>query len=236
MSDKPKSGGGTGPKPSTARDKTVRVKTARRRTNSSTRWLQRQLNDPYVKEAQRQGFRSRAAFKLLEMDEKLHILKPGQVVVDLGAAPGGWCQVALQKKAKKVVAIDLLDMPDIQGVDFIKLDFMDDTAPGRLTELTGGLVDLVLSDMAQNTMGHQQTDHIRIMTLVEAAYDFAIQILKQNGAFVAKVFQGGTESVLLARMKRDFKTVKHIKPPASRKESAEQYVVAMGFRGESGKI
>lgn len=236
MSDKPKSGGGTGSgtgsgsKPSAARDKTVRVKTARRRTNSSTRWLQRQLNDPYVKEAQRQGYRSRAAFKLLEMDEKLHILKPGQVVVDLGAAPGGWCQVALAKKAKKVVAIDLLDMPEIPGVDFIQLDFMDDTAPERLTALTAGPVDVVLSDMAQNTMGHQQTDHIRIMALVEAAYDFAIQILKPNGAFVAKVFQGGTEGVLLARMKRDFKSVKHVKPPASRKESAEQYVVATGFR------
>lgn len=235
MSDKPKSGGGAGAgsgrKPPTARDKTVRVKTARRRTGSSNRWLERQLNDPYVKEAQRQGFRSRAAFKLLEMDEKLHLLKPGQVVVDLGAAPGGWCQVALQKKAKKVVAIDLLDMPEIPGVDFIQLDFMDDSAPERLTALTAGPVDVVLSDMAQNTMGHQQTDHIRIMALVEAAYDFAVQILKPNGAFVAKVFQGGTEGGLLARMKRDFKTVKHMKPPASRKESAEQYVVATGFRG-----
>lgn len=234
MTDKPKSGGGagSGPKPPTARDKTVRVKTARRRTNSSTRWLQRQLNDPYVKEAQRQGYRSRAAFKLIEMNDKLHLLKAGQIVVDLGAAPGGWCQVAIEKKAKKVIAIDLLDMPDIQGVDFIKLDFMDDTAPDRLMALAGGRVDLVLSDMAQNTMGHQQTDHIRIMALVEAAYDFAGSILKPNGAFVAKVFQGGTEAGLLGRMKRDFKTIKHIKPPASRKESAEQYVVAMGFRGE----
>ena len=231
MVDKPKSPSGAGRKPGTARDKTVRVKTARRRTGSSTRWLERQLNDPYVKEAQRQGYRSRAAFKLIEMDEKLRILKPGQVVVDLGAAPGGWCQVAIAKKAKKVVALDILAMPEIPGVDFIQLDFMDDTAPARLTALTDGPVDVVLSDMAPNTIGHQQTDHLRIMSLVEAAYDFAVQILKPNGTFVAKVFQGGTEGGLLTRMRRDFKTVRHMKPPASRKESAEQYVVATGFRG-----
>lgn len=230
MTDKPKPGSGSGRKPGTARDKTVRVKTARRRTGSSTRWLERQLNDPYVKEAQRQGYRSRAAFKLIEMDEKCHFLKPGQVVVDLGSAPGGWCQVALAKKAKKIVAIDVLAMPEIPGVDFVQLDFMEDTAPARLTALTGGPVDVVLSDMAPNTTGHQQTDHLRIMGLVESAYDFAVQILKPNGVFVAKVFQGGTEGGLLARMKRDFKTVRHMKPPASRKESAEQYVVATGFR------
>jgi 23S rRNA (uridine2552-2'-O)-methyltransferase len=207
------------------------VKTARRRTSSSTQWLQRQLNDPYVREAQRLGYRSRAAFKLIEIDDKLHILKPNQVVVDLGAAPGGWAQVLATKKMERVVAIDILPMDEIPGVDILHLDFMDDTAPDVLRDRAGGPVDLVLSDLAPNTTGHADTDHDRIMALVEAAYDFAVQVLKPGGHFVAKVRQGGTEITLLNRMKREFTSVKHIKPPSSRKDSAEQFVAAMGFRG-----
>ena len=233
MSDKDKthvgrSGGGGGKR--TTREASVRVKTARRRTSSSTRWLQRQLNDPYVHEAQRLGYRSRAAFKITGIDEKLRLFKPGQVIVDLGAAPGGWSQVAVERKAKKVVAIDLLEIEPIPGVDFVQMDFMEDDAPDRLKAMTGGPVDLVLSDMAPNTTGHQETDHLRIMGLVEAAYLFATEVLKPGGGFVAKVFQGGAEQELLKQMKKDFTTVKHIKPPASRKESAEQFVVALGYR------
>ncbi len=214
----------------TTRDVAVRVKTARARTASSTKWLQRQLNDPFVREAERLGYRSRAAFKLLGIHEKLHILKPGQIIVDLGAAPGGWAQVAIAHKAKKVVAIDLLPIDPIPGVDFIQMDFMADDAPEKLKSLTGGPVDIVLSDMAPNTTGHQETDHLRIMGLVEAAYDFACHVLKPGGVFVSKVFQGGAQGELLAQMKRDFKTVRHMKPPASRKESSEQFLVATGFR------
>jgi 23S rRNA (uridine2552-2'-O)-methyltransferase len=217
----------------TSREKAVRVKTGRFRKSSSTKWLQRQLNDPYVHEAQRLGYRSRAAFKLLEIDEKVKILKPGQIIVDLGAAPGGWSQVAAAKKMKKVVAIDLLDIDPIPDVDFIQMDFMDDAAPALLMEHAGGMADVVLSDMAPNTSGHRETDHLRIIALVEAAYDFASQILKPKGAFVAKVFQGGAQHELLARMKQDFAVVRHIKPPSSRKESSEQFVVATGFRGTS---
>lgn len=216
----------------TRKKPTQRVKTARRRKTSSTRWLQRQLNDPYVQEAERLGYRSRAAFKLLEMDEKLDLLKPDQVVVDLGAAPGGWCQVALEKGAGKVIALDLLAMEEVPGVTFLQMDFMDDDAPEALIAAIGGGADLVLSDMAPNTIGHKSTDHLRIMMLVEAAYEFATQVLKPGGTFIAKVFQGGAESDLLAQMKKDFTKVKHIKPPASRKESSEQYVVAQGFKGE----
>ena len=207
-----------------------RVKTARGRKTSSKRWLERQLNDPYVTKAKAAGYASRAAYKLIEMDEKLKLLKPGMKVVDLGAAPGGWSQVAAEKKCAKIVAIDLLDMGEIPGVDFIVMDFMDDAAPDKLKDMLEGEADLVLSDMAPNTTGHKQTDHIRIMAVVEAAYDFATEVLKPGGAFVAKVFQGGAERDLLARMKQDFKTVKHIKPPASRQESSEQHVVAQGFR------
>ena len=214
----------------TAREKTKRVKTAKRRKSSSTRWLQRQLNDPYVSEAKRLGYRSRAAFKLLEIDEKTAILKPGMSVIDLGAAPGGWCQVAVEKGAEKVVGLDLLEMETMAGVTFLQMDFMDDDAPEALINAIGGGVDLVLSDMAANTTGHKQTDHLRIMALAEAAYEFACEVLRPEGSFVAKVFQGGAQHELLAQMKRDFKTVKHIKPPASRKESAEQYVIAQGFR------
>jgi 23S rRNA (uridine2552-2'-O)-methyltransferase len=220
----------TDKKKPTTRDKTVRVKTGRGRTTSSTRWLQRQLNDPYVREAQRLGYRSRAAFKIIEIDEKLKIFKPGQVIVDLGAAPGGWSQIAAMRKAKRVVAIDIIDIEPLPGVDFIQMDFMDDDAPDTLKAMTGGPVDLVLSDLAPNTTGHQDTDHLRIMGLVEAAYQFATEVLRPGGAFVAKVFQGGAQTELLAQMKRDFTTVKHIKPPSSRKESAEQFVAAIGFR------
>ncbi len=206
-----------------------RVRTAKRRKTSSTRWLERQLNDPYVDQAKKQGYRSRSAFKLLEIDEKAGLLKHGMKVVDLGAAPGGWSQVATEKGCR-VVALDLLRMDKLPGVDFIQMDFMDDDAPERLKELLGGPADLVLSDMAPNTTGHKSTDHIRIMAVVEAAYYFAREVLKPGGAFAAKVFQGGAEKDLLARMKKDFEKVRHIKPPASRSDSSEQFVVATGFR------
>lgn len=208
-----------------------KVKTAKRRKLSSTLWLERQLNDPYVAKAQKEGWRSRAAYKLIEIDEKLHLLKPGLFVVDLGAAPGGWSQVAV-KKGCKVIALDLLEMDEIPEVTFFQMDFMDDDAPQTLLDAMGGAgADIVMSDMAHNTTGHKGTDHIRIMALVEAAYEFAVEVLKPGGVFLAKVFQGGTENDLLNRMKKDFKTVKHIKPPASRKDSAETYVIAQGFRG-----
>lgn len=207
-----------------------KIKTAKGRKIASIKWIERQLNDPYVARAKREGYRSRAAYKLLEIDEKAKVLKRGQSVVDLGAAPGGWCQVALARGCN-VVAIDLLAMDEIPGVSFFQMDFMEDDAPQVLIDaLGGGGADVVMSDMAHNTVGHRSTDHTKIMLLVEAAYDFAIEILKPNGAFLAKVFQGGTEGDLLARMKKDFKTVKHIKPPASRKESPETYVIATGFR------
>jgi 23S rRNA (uridine2552-2'-O)-methyltransferase len=209
-----------------------RIRTAKGRKISSIKWLQRQLNDPYVQQAKKDGYRSRAAYKLLELDEKLHFLKKGQVVVDLGAAPGGWVQVALQKGCKHVVAIDLLEMDDLPGMTFFQMDFMEDEAPEALINALGGeMADVVMSDMAHNTIGHQQTDHLKIIALVEAAYYFAAEVLKPGGTFIAKVFQGGTQSDLLALMKRDFKTIKHIKPPASRKESPETYVIAQGFRG-----
>lgn len=212
------------------KDHMKKIKTAKGRKISSIKWIERQLNDPYVAKAKKEGYRSRAAYKLIEIDQKAHILKKGQVVVDLGAAPGGWCQVAADKGCK-VVGIDLLEMDEIAGVTFFQKDFMEDDAPQMLIDALGGeAADVVLSDMAHNTVGHRGTDHIKVMLLVEAAYDFAIEILKPHGAFIAKVFQGGTETELLARMKKDFKTVKHIKPPASRKESPETYVVAQGFR------
>lgn len=210
-----------------------KIKTAKGRKISSIKWIERQLTDPYVTKAKKDGWRSRAAFKIMEIDDKVKLLKKGQVVVDLGAAPGGWCQVAA-KKGCKVVAIDLLEMDEIPDVTFFQMDFMDDDAPDVLINALGGeQADVVLSDMAHNTVGHRNTDHTKIMLLVEAAYDFAIEILKPHGAFVAKVFQGGTETELLTRMKQDFRTVKHIKPPSSRKESPETYVVATGFRKTS---
>lgn len=219
-----------------ARPLKVRLKKARSLSSSSQKWLQRQLNDPYVARAKREGWRSRAAFKLLEIDDKLKLLKPGLRVVDLGAAPGGWSQIAAQRvKATegrgKVVAIDLLEIDPIPGVDFAQLDFLKDEAPEQLKQMLGGEADVVLSDMAANTTGHRATDHLRIVGLVELAIDFARQVLSPGGVFVAKVFQGGTENTLLAELKRDFTSVRHIKPQASRADSAELYVVATGFRG-----
>lgn len=213
------------------RDKATRVKTARGRKSSSTRWLQRQLNDPYVKEAERMGYRSRAAFKLTEMDDKLNFIKKDMTIIDLGAAPGGWSQVAIERGAKTVVALDLLEMDPIDGVTILQMDFMDDDAPEQIISLIGEGADIILSDMAPNTTGHKSTDHIRIITLVELAYDFVKDALKPGGIFVAKVFQGGTGSDLMAMMKRDFSKIKHVKPPASRKQSSEEYIVAMGYRG-----
>jgi 23S rRNA (uridine2552-2'-O)-methyltransferase len=215
----------------------VRLKTARQRKASSQRWLERQLNDPYVAAARREGYRSRSAFKLIEIDDRLRLLKPGKRVVDLGAAPGGWSQVAAERVRAadgkgQVVAIDLLPMEPIAGVAFIELDFMDPSAPARLRGLLReGKADVVLSDMAAQGTGHARTDHLRIMGLAEAAAEFACEVLSPGGAFLCKVFQGGTERELLERLKRAFATVRHLKPPASRSESAELYVVATGFRG-----
>lgn len=212
-----------------------RVKTANKRSLSSQKWLERQLNDPYVARAKREGYRSRAAYKLLEIDEKYKILKPGQRVVDLGAAPGGWSQIAAKVVGAKgkVVGIDLLPIDPMPGVEFIELDFLDESAPGRLIEMLGGPADVVMSDMAANTTGHKKTDHLRIIGLAEAAIYFAREILAPGGAFIAKVFQGGTENQLLADLKRDFAVVRHVKPAASRADSAELYVMATGFRGRA---
>jgi 23S rRNA (uridine2552-2'-O)-methyltransferase len=215
----------------------VRLKTAKQRKPSSQRWLERQLNDPYVAAAKRQGYRSRAAFKLIEIDDKHRLLEPGARVVDLGAAPGGWSQVAAERVRAvggkgQVVAIDLLAMEPIPGVEFLELDFMDASAPERLRGLLrDGRADVVLSDMAAQGTGHTRTDHLRIMGLAEAAVEFACEVLVPGGAFLCKVLQGGTERELLDRLKRAFGSVKHIKPPASRAESAELYVLATGFRG-----
>jgi 23S rRNA (uridine2552-2'-O)-methyltransferase len=215
-----------------------RLKTARKRTLSSQKWLERQLNDPYVAQAKRDGYRSRAAYKLLEIDEKYHLLKPGQRVVDLGAAPGGWSQIAAAKVGSthgkgRVVGIDLLPIDPLPGVEFIQLDFLDEDAPRKLMDLLGGPADIVMSDMAANTTGHKKTDHLRIVGLAEAAIVFAREVLAPGGSFVAKVFQGGTENQLLADLKRDFAVVRHVKPGASRAGSSELYVLATGFRGSS---
>lgn len=210
-----------------------RVKTGRGRTLSQKRWLERQLNDPYVARAKREGFRSRAAFKLIEIDERFHLLKPGQRVVDLGAAPGGWSQVAAKTVGAngRIVGIDLLEIEPLPGIDFITLDFLDESAPGQLKALLGGPADLVLSDMAANATGHRKTDHLRIIGLAEAAAEFAREVLAPGGAYLAKVLQGGTEGALLADLKRDFSLVRHVKPAASRADSSELYVLATGFRG-----
>ena len=209
----------------------VRVKD-KRKSVSSKQWLERQLNDPYVVRARREGFRSRSAFKLIEIDDKARILKRGARVIDLGAAPGGWSQVAVKRVGPqgRVVAIDILAMDAIAGVDFVQLDFLDPTAPGKLKAMLGGAADVVLTDMAANATGHARTDHLKIMALVEAAADFAREVLNPGGSFLAKVLQGGTEASLLAALKRDYKTVKHVKPAASRADSAELYLVASGFR------
>lgn len=213
-------------------DPQKRVKTARGRKASSTRWLERQLNDPYVKQAKAEGWRSRAAFKLIELDERFGLVKGANRVVDLGIAPGGWSQVVRKLAPKASIAgIDLLPTEPIEGVTIFQMDFMDDAAPKLLEEALDGPPDLILSDMAANTVGHKQTDHLRTMGLVETAADFAIQSLAPGGAFVAKVLAGGTDPQLLALLKRHFTHVKHAKPPASRKGSSEWYVVAQGFKG-----
>jgi 23S rRNA (uridine2552-2'-O)-methyltransferase len=215
------------------RSLTVRVKSAGKRSVSSTRWLERQLNDPYVAEAKKQGYRSRAAFKLLQIDDKYHVLKPGAKVVDLGAAPGGWSQVAADRVGEHgtVIGIDLLPIDPIPGADLIQMDFMDEAAPDELKRRLGGHASVVLSDMAASSTGHAQTDHLKIMLLAETAYDFAKDVLAKGGVFIAKVLQGGATGELLKLLKRDFAEVKHVKPPASRSDSAEIYVVALGFRG-----
>jgi 23S rRNA (uridine2552-2'-O)-methyltransferase len=209
-----------------------RVKTAKGRKMSSIKWLERQLNDPYVKRAKAEGYRSRAAYKLIELEEKFGFLKGAERVVDLGIAPGGWTQV-VRKQAPKaaVVGIDLLPTDPIDGAVILEMDFLADDAPDRLREALGGPADLVLSDMAANTVGHPQTDHLRTMALVEAGLEFAGEVLKPGGVYVAKVLAGGADNNLVAELKRRFTTVKHAKPPASRKGSSEWYVVAQGFKG-----
>ncbi|TKD52830.1 RlmE family RNA methyltransferase [Sphingomonas baiyangensis] len=210
----------------------VRVRTARNRTAQSTRWLERQLNDPYVRKAKAEGYRSRAAYKLIELDEKFGLLRGMKRIVDLGIAPGGWTQVARKKApGAAIVGIDLLPVDPIEGVTILQMDFLAETAPALLTEALGGQADLVLSDMAANTVGHPQTDHLRTMALVEAGLAFACEILRPGGAYVAKVLAGGADNNLVADLKRAFTTVKHAKPPASRKDSSEWYVVAQGFKG-----
>ncbi len=220
------------------RSLTTRVKTARGRKTSSTRWLQRQLNDPYVQQAKRDGYRSRAAYKLIEIDDKFRLLKPGATVVDLGAAPGGWSQIAATRvrsaaASPSVVALDILAMPSIAGVTVLQADMEAEEAPDQVKEAAGGEVDVVLSDMAPNTTGHAATDHLRIVALCELAYELALEILAPGGTFVCKVRQGGTEQAMLRDMKRRFTKVVHFKPDASRKESPETYVVAMGFKTEN---
>lgn len=218
----------------------VTVKTGGKRKLSSKLWLERQLNDPYVAKAKREGYRSRAAYKLVEIDDKYRILKPGMSVVDLGAAPGGWSQIAAKRvvavdgqgKGKgKVIAVDVLEMPEIAGVSFAQLDFLAEDAPEKLRAMIGGRVDAVLSDMAANTTGHRKTDQLRILGLVEGAAAFASEVLNPGGTFLAKAFQSGADAELLAQLKRDFSSVRHVKPASSRQDSSERYVLATGFRG-----
>jgi 23S rRNA (uridine2552-2'-O)-methyltransferase len=214
----------------------VTVKTAGKRKLSSKLWLERQLNDPYVAKARREGYRSRAAYKLIEMDDKHRFLKPGMAVVDLGAAPGGWSQIAARRVGTangkgKVVAIDLLEMGEIPGVTFAQLDFLADDAPDKLMAMMGGRADVVMSDMAANTTGHRKTDQLRIIGLVETAAAFAAEVLNPGGTFLAKVFQSGADAELVAQLKRDYASVRHVKPASSRQDSSERYVLAMGFRG-----
>jgi 23S rRNA (uridine2552-2'-O)-methyltransferase len=215
----------------------ARLKDQKRRTSSSRVWLTRQISDPYVARTKREGLRSRAAYKLAEIDDRYKVFKPGARVIDLGAAPGGWSEIAARRVGTtgRVLALDILDLKPIHGVDFLQLDFLDPSAPDRLKAMLGNgteaKVDVVLSDMAANTTGHRQTDHLRIMALAEAAAGFAREVLAPGGVFLCKVLQGGTEATLLAELKRDFQNVKHVKPPASRADSAELYLLAKGFRG-----
>ncbi len=221
-------------KGSGARALKVRVKSGKNRKLSSKLWLERQLNDPYVARAKREGLRSRAAYKLIEIDDKSHVLKKGARVIDLGAAPGGWSQAAAKRVGSpgqgRVVAIDILPMEPVAGVDFAQIDFLDPSAPDKLKAMLGGPADVVLSDMAANATGHRKTDHIKIVVLVEAAAEFAREVLSPGGAFLAKVLQGGAEVALLGGLKRDFASVKHVKPAASRSDSSELYLLATGFR------
>jgi len=221
----------------TGRGLHTRVKTAKGRKLSSTRWLQRQLNDPYVAEARKQGYASRAAFKLIELDDKFRFLRPGKRIVDLGAAPGGWTRVAVERakpgdknNTGLVIALDINEMEPIPGATILRHDFLDDQAPELLKNMLGGPADIVMSDMAAPATGHATTDHLKIMALCEAALEFACEVLAPGGVFIAKVLQGGTENQILTAMKRRFKTVRHVKPPASRRDSAEMYVVATGFK------
>ncbi|MGM0584141.1 MAG: RlmE family RNA methyltransferase [Pseudomonadota bacterium] len=240
MSAKKPGGSGRG-----ARELKTRVKTARGRKTSSTRWLERQLNDPYVQAAKREGYRGRAAFKLLEIDDKHPFLKPGARVVDLGCAPGGWLQVAVartnadgsrkNKPQGRVIGVDIQEVEPLPGVEMLTLDFLEEGADDVVKAALGGEADVVLSDMAASASGHRQTDHLRIVALCEAAAQFAHEVLAPEGVFLAKVLQGGAEGELLAQLKRDFRTVRHIKPPASRKGSAEMYVLATGFRGREAE-
>jgi 23S rRNA (uridine2552-2'-O)-methyltransferase len=222
-------------KGSGSRELKVRVKSGKGRKLSSKLWLERQLNDPYVARAKREGYRSRAAYKLTEIDDRARFLKKGARVIDLGAAPGGWSQVAVTRvgapQQGRVVAIDVLPMDAMAGVDFLQLDFLDPAAPEKLKTMLGGGADVVLSDMAANATGHRKTDHLKIMALVEAASEFAREVLAPGGSFLSKVLQGGTEAALLAALKRDYRSVKHVKPAASRADSAELYLLATGFRG-----
>jgi 23S rRNA (uridine2552-2'-O)-methyltransferase len=217
----------------------VTVKSGGKRKLSSKLWLERQLNDPYVAKARREGYRSRAAFKLIEIDDKYRVLKPGMTVVDLGAAPGGWSQIAAKRvgapEKGKVIAIDLLEMGEIPGVTFAQLDFLDADAPEKLLAMMGGRADVVMSDMAANTTGHRKTDQLRIVGLVEAAALFASEVLNPGGAFLAKVFQSGADAELVVQLKRDFSSVRHVKPASSRQDSSERYVLAMGFRGQPSR-
>jgi 23S rRNA (uridine2552-2'-O)-methyltransferase len=230
--DRPDKGGGSG-----RRSLKVRVKTARRRSASSTRWLERQLNDPYVARARDEGYRARSAYKLIEIDDRHHLLAPGKRVVDLGAAPGGWSKIAADRVRSTdadplVVAVDILDMDPLPGVLVLKKDFLEENAPDLIRAALGGHgADVVLSDMAAPTTGHRRTDHLRTIYLCEVAADFALSVLKPGGHFVAKVFRGGAEGELLAILKRNFASVHHVKPPSSRPESVELYLVAKGFRG-----
>ncbi len=240
MTKKPGGGKPGVAKPGVASSRVLRTRVKKKSglKESSRRWLERHLNDPYVQRSRAEGYRSRAAYKLIEIDDKHHILKPGLRVIDLGAAPGGWCQVAAERvrsteERPLVVGIDYLEMDPVPGAAILKMDFLDDEAPARLVEVLGGVPDIVLSDMAAPTTGHRRTDHLRTMHLCEVAADFAIAVLKPGGHFLAKTFQGGTEGGLLDLLKRNFRTVHHVKPPASRDESVELYILAKGFKGRA---